>query len=68
MPAAPVIGVASRRGGDRRELMRTGSQSAEIAAGVYCLRKGPAKSNIYLVRSGSSWVLIDTARGRTRAS
>ena len=34
----------------------------EIAAGVYCLEvgRGMMRSNVYFVRSGSSWVLIDT--------
>jgi glyoxylase-like metal-dependent hydrolase (beta-lactamase superfamily II) len=35
----------------------------EIAPGVYCLEvgKGIMRSNVYFVRSGSSWVLIDAA-------
>jgi glyoxylase-like metal-dependent hydrolase (beta-lactamase superfamily II) len=35
----------------------------ESAPGVYCLEvgKGIMRSNVYFVRSGSSWVLIDTA-------
>ena len=35
----------------------------EIAPGVYCLEagKGISRSNVYFVRSGPSWVLIDTA-------
>lgn len=35
----------------------------EIAAGVYCLEagKGFMRANVYFIRSGSSWVLIDTA-------
>jgi glyoxylase-like metal-dependent hydrolase (beta-lactamase superfamily II) len=35
----------------------------EIAQGVYCLEigKGINRSNVYFVRSGSSWVLIDAA-------
>jgi len=35
----------------------------EIAPGVYCMEagKGIRRSNVYFVRSGSSWVLIDTA-------
>ena len=41
--------------------MRTGSRSAEIAAGVYWIAEGTGKSNVYLARSGSSWVLIDAA-------
>jgi glyoxylase-like metal-dependent hydrolase (beta-lactamase superfamily II) len=39
------------------------SQPQEIAAGVYCLGtgKGITESNVYFVRSESSWVLIDAA-------
>lgn len=35
----------------------------EIAQGVYCMEvgKGITRSNVYFVRSGSSWVLIDAA-------
>ncbi len=35
----------------------------EIAPGVYCLEagKGLMRSNVYFVRSGSSWALIDAA-------
>jgi len=35
----------------------------EIAAGVHCkeVGKGISRSNVYFVRSGSSWVLIDAA-------
>ena len=35
----------------------------EIASGVYCMEvgKGIMRSNVYFVRSGPSWVLIDTA-------
>ena len=35
----------------------------EIAPGVYCMEagKGITRSNVYFVRSGSSWVLIDAA-------
>lgn len=42
---------------------RGASQPKEIAAGVYCMEvgKGIMRSNVYFVRSGSSWVLIDTA-------
>jgi glyoxylase-like metal-dependent hydrolase (beta-lactamase superfamily II) len=34
----------------------------EVAHGVYCLEvgKGITRSNVYFVRSGSSWTLIDT--------
>ena len=40
----------------------TASRPEEIASGVYCLAvgKGIMRSNVYFVRSGSSWVLIDT--------
>ena len=35
----------------------------EIAPGVYCMEagKGITRSNVYFVRSGSSWALIDAA-------
>jgi hypothetical protein len=35
----------------------------EIASGVYCLEtgKGLLRANVYLVRSGTSWALIDAA-------
>jgi glyoxylase-like metal-dependent hydrolase (beta-lactamase superfamily II) len=35
----------------------------EITPGVYCMEtgKGISRSNVYFVRSGSSWVLIDAA-------
>jgi glyoxylase-like metal-dependent hydrolase (beta-lactamase superfamily II) len=35
----------------------------EIASGVYCLEvgKGISRSNVYFVRSGLSWVLVDAA-------
>ena len=35
----------------------------EIAPGVYCMEvgKGITRSNVYFVRSGASWVLIDAA-------
>ena len=35
----------------------------EVVSGVYCMEvgNGISRSNIYFVRSGSSWVLIDTA-------
>ena len=39
--------------------MRTGTRPAEVATGVYRVVRGTGKSNVYLVRSGSSWVLID---------
>jgi hypothetical protein len=39
------------------------SQPQEIVPGVYCMEtgKGIMRSNVYFVRSGSSWALIDTA-------
>ena len=39
------------------------SQPQEIAPGVFYIEagKGITRSNVYFVRSGSSWVLIDTA-------
>ena len=39
------------------------SQPQEIAPGVSCLEvgNGITRSNVYFVRSGASWVLIDTA-------
>src|SRR5215470_4111700 len=39
------------------------SQPKEIAPGVYCMEVGTGimRSNVYFVRSGSSWALIDTA-------
>ncbi len=40
--------------------MRTSTRPAEVATGVYRIIKGTGKSNVYLVRSGSSWILIDT--------
>lgn len=38
-------------------------QPKEVAPGVYCMEagKGITRSNVYFVRSGSSWVLIDAA-------
>ena len=37
------------------------SATAPVAPGVHCLRTGPWRlaSNVYLVESGSSWVLVD---------
>lgn len=43
------------------------AKPAEIAEGVYWLAFGAVAGNVYFVRSGSSWILIDTAmanRGR----
>src|SRR6266581_4997471 len=42
------------------------SQPQEIAPGVYCMEVGTGimRSNVYFVRSGSSWVLIDTASAK----
>ncbi len=39
--------------------MSSGVRSAEVAAGVYRVVRGTGKANVYLVRSGSSWVLVD---------
>ncbi len=39
--------------------MRTSTRPVEVATGVYRVMKGTGKSNVYLVRCGSSWVLID---------
>jgi glyoxylase-like metal-dependent hydrolase (beta-lactamase superfamily II) len=38
----------------------------EIAPGVFCMEvgKGIMRSNVYFVRSGSSWVLIDTGTAK----
>jgi len=40
----------------------------EIASGVYCMEagKGIMRSNVFFVRSGSSWVLIDAASANCR--
>jgi glyoxylase-like metal-dependent hydrolase (beta-lactamase superfamily II) len=48
---------------DERQASRRAHQPSEIAPGVYCLEigKGIMRSNVYFVRSGASWVLIDTA-------
>jgi hypothetical protein len=35
-------------------------QAREIATGVYWLPTGKFNTNVYFVRSGSSWSLIDT--------
>jgi glyoxylase-like metal-dependent hydrolase (beta-lactamase superfamily II) len=37
----------------------------EIASGVYCMEVGKSvsRSNVYFVRSGAAWVLIDAASG-----
>src|SRR6266516_1112665 len=42
------------------------SQPQEIAPGVYCLEVGTGimRSNVYFVRSGSSWVLIDAGSAK----
>lgn len=39
------------------------SISQEVSPGVYCMEvgKGISRSNVFFVRSGSSWVLIDAA-------
>src|SRR5512142_227280 len=45
---------------------RRAPQPKEIAAGVYCLEVGTGivRSNVYFVRSGPSWVLIDTGSAK----
>jgi glyoxylase-like metal-dependent hydrolase (beta-lactamase superfamily II) len=49
-----AIALGSR---DRRKI----TSVREIATGVYCLGpRGRTQTDIYFVRSGSSWVLIDT--------
>src|SRR5215211_4213845 len=69
VPATPTESVTVSR--SAAEGSRNASrQPTEIAPGVYCLRtgRGITESNVYFVRSGSSWVLIDTAwanRGRS---
>ncbi len=42
------------------------SQPQEIAPDVYCMEVGTGimRSNVYFVRSGSSWVLIDAASAK----
>lgn len=49
-----------------RGAVPTASRPEEIASGVYCLEvgKGIMRSNVYFVRSGSSWVLIDTGSAK----
>jgi len=37
------------------------AQPSEIAKGVWLVSRGTGKSNVYLVRSGPSWTLIDAA-------
>lgn len=62
VPAAPAGNVPAP--GSAAELPRNaGLRPVEIAPGVYWLRagRGITDSNVYFVRSGSSWVLIDTA-------
>jgi glyoxylase-like metal-dependent hydrolase (beta-lactamase superfamily II) len=41
----------------------TGIPAEQIAEGVYCLEtgRGLTRANVYFVRSGPAWVLIDTA-------
>jgi glyoxylase-like metal-dependent hydrolase (beta-lactamase superfamily II) len=48
---------------DERRAPRRAALPQKIAPGVYCLEagKGITRSNVYFVRSGSSWALIDTA-------
>ena len=49
-----------------KEVVPVASQPQEIAPGVYCLEvgKGIMRSNVYFVRSGSSWVLVDTGSAK----
>ncbi|HXX78586.1 MAG TPA: hypothetical protein VEI53_08855, partial [Ktedonobacteraceae bacterium] len=49
----------------RRTHRRT-SQPQEIAPNVYCIEVGTGimRSNVYFVRSGSSWVLIDSGSAK----
>ncbi len=58
MMRAPVT-----RGVQRKEMSIMASQPKEVAADVYWLDVGrwPSQTNVYFVRSASSWVLIDTA-------
>jgi glyoxylase-like metal-dependent hydrolase (beta-lactamase superfamily II) len=48
---------------DRRKKETDTSVCREVAPGVYCMEvgKGITRSNVYFVRSGSWWVLIDAA-------
>ena len=41
--------------------VRNIAQPSEIAKGVWLVPRGTGKSNVYLVRSGPSWTLIDAA-------
>jgi glyoxylase-like metal-dependent hydrolase (beta-lactamase superfamily II) len=45
---------------------RRAPQPQEIAPGVYCMEVGTGimRSNVYFVRSSSSWALIDTASAK----
>ena len=47
----------------RERAARSASPPQEVAPDVYCLQVGSGimRSNVYFVRSGASWVLIDTA-------
>ncbi len=49
-----------------RRARRRISQPQEIASNVYCMEVGSGimRSNVYFVRSGSSWVLIDTGSAK----
>ena len=63
--SAPVLD----RGPARRLIGDGGARPEEIALGMYWLEtgRGLTEANVYLVRSGPGWVLIDTAwpgRGR----
>src|SRR5215204_3760284 len=63
VPTPPTRSIAASW--PSAKVSRTARREAqEIAPDVYCLRTGRwlTDSNVYFVRSGSSWVLIDTAR------
>ena len=49
-----------------KKVVPMASQPKQIASGVYCIEvgKGIMRSNVYFVRSGSSWVLIDTGSAK----
>jgi len=49
-----------------KEVVPIAPQPKEIAADVYCMEVGTGimRSNVYFVRSGSSWALIDTGSAK----
>lgn len=59
-----------QRHAERTAVHSTIGPCREIAPGVYCLEagKGIMRSNVYFVRSGSSWVLIDAASANCERS